>query len=215
MGFEQDCQSVRPSVQIVKLCTRTDWHHHYIIFFHIRWVLFPAEVSSGSQSIWQAKGQKQEREIENSSSCRKSFVHSRNTKNPRPHGVSRPDVCTGWASLAHSPTGRSWGGGVRPKAVIDWSAKIFTTLPEWGYDEIAETDFACQSFQSLFFSWGLWAPSLWWQFFFFSRHAQTHTLESQTPCLCVCVECISRKILNQNNENFAENTVLKIIYLRI
>jgi len=62
-------------------------------------------------------------------------------------------VRDGARSLTHPLGGVGWGGGgVRPKAVISSSAKIFTTLPEWGYDEIVETDFACQSFQSLFFS---------------------------------------------------------------
>lgn len=142
-------------------------------------------MSSGSQSIWQAKGQKQEREIENPSSCRKSFAHWRNSKNPRPHGGVQT-WCVYGMGLTHSlsPAGSSrvgWkgGGGVggRPKAVIGCSAKIFTTLPELGYDEIAETDFACQSFQSLFFSWGLWPP-FYDNFFFFPPDTHKHTHSS-------------------------------------
>ncbi len=126
-------------------------------------------------------------------------------------GVSRPDLMMyvrddGARSLTHSPTpaGRSgvgWkrvrgGGGFRgrPKAVIGWSAKIFTTLPEWRVWWDSGNWLCMPEFSIIVFLLRTLAtpPPLWWQFFFFfsSRtRTNTHTLESQTPSLCVCRVC--------------------------
>jgi hypothetical protein len=195
-GFEHNCQSVQPSVSNRKLCTRTDWHHHYIIFFHIRWVLFPAEVSSGSQSIWQAKGQKQEREIENSSSCQKSFVHWRNSKNPRPHGGVQT-WCMYGMGVAHSLTrweewdglkGRLGGGGVSAQSchrLIGQNIYYFTRVGVW-WDS---GNWLCMpEFSIIVFLLRTLAP-LWWQFFFPpDTHKHTHS-SLRPPPLCVCRVC--------------------------